>query len=145
VHGDATLLAQVVHNILDNALRYTSEGTAIEIAAWRTDQTIIIKIADQGSGIAPAEFGRVFERLYRGRAASQDRRGGMGLGLTIAEGIIKAHGGRVWVEPNRPQGAAFHIALPVETPQPAIPHERDGHDDDLANEVSFPSKSRSNT
>jgi two-component system sensor histidine kinase KdpD len=123
LRGDAAMLAQVIHNLVDNALRHTAEGTPIEIAAWRTDQSVIVKVADQGSGLEPGEFGKVFERLYRGRAAKLDQRGGMGLGLTICEGIVKAHGGRIWVEPNHPHGAAFHFALPVELPQPALPTE----------------------
>jgi two-component system sensor histidine kinase KdpD len=123
IRGDAAMLAQVIHNLVDNALRYTAEGTSLEISAWRTDQSVLIKVADQGSGIEPAEFGRVFERLYRGRAAEKNHRSGMGLGLTICEGIIRAHGGRIWVEPNQPSGAAFHFALPVELPQPTVPDE----------------------
>jgi two-component system sensor histidine kinase KdpD len=123
IRGDAAMLAQVIHNLVDNALRYTAEGTSLEISAWRTDQSVLIKVADQGSGIEPAEFGRVFERLYRGRATEKNHRSGMGLGLTICEGIIRAHGGRIWVEPNQPSGAAFHFALPVELPQPTVPDE----------------------
>jgi two-component system sensor histidine kinase KdpD len=125
VRGDAAMLAQVIHNLVDNALRYTAEGTPIDISAWRTDQSVIVKVADQGSRIEPAEFGKVFERLYRGRAAKDNHRGGMGLGLTICEGIVKAHGGRIWVEPNQTvgRGAAFHFALPVEMPQPTVPVE----------------------
>jgi two-component system sensor histidine kinase KdpD len=123
IRGDAAMLAQVIHNLIDNALRYTADATPIEMSAWRTDQTVIMSVADQGSDLEPDEFGKVFERLYRGRAAQQRLRGGMGLGLTIAEGIIKAHGGRIWVELNKPHGAIFHIALPVELPQPSVPQE----------------------
>jgi two-component system sensor histidine kinase KdpD len=125
IRGDAAMLAQVIHNLVDNALRYTDDGTPIEISAWKTDESVMMKVADQGSGIEPAEFGKVFERLYRGRAARQTQQGGMGLGLTICEGIVKAHGGRIWVEPNQPHGAAFQIALPIELPQPAMPNEAD--------------------
>ncbi len=125
IRGDAAMLAQVIHNLVDNAVRYTAEGTPIDISAWRTDQSVIVSVADAGSGLEPSEFGRVFERLYRGRAAKQVHRGGMGLGLTICEGIVKAHDGRIWVEPNQPQGAAFYFALPVDLPQPAIPRDAD--------------------
>jgi two-component system sensor histidine kinase KdpD len=125
IRGDAAMLAQVIHNLVENALRYTAEGIAIDVSAWRTDESVIVKIADQGSGLEAAEFGRVFERLYRGRAARHAQRGGMGLGLTICEGIVKAHGGRIWVEPNQPHGAAFHVALPIELPQPIVPQDAD--------------------
>jgi two-component system sensor histidine kinase KdpD len=122
IRGDAAMLSQVIHNLVDNAMRYTDDGTPIEISAWRTDESVILKVGDQGSGLDAAEFGKVFERLYRGRTAGQAR-GGMGLGLTICEGIVKAHGGRIWVEPNQPRGAAFHVALPIDRPQPVVPQE----------------------
>ncbi|MCE9618333.1 MAG: sensor histidine kinase KdpD [Planctomycetes bacterium] len=126
IRGDPAMLSQVLFNLVDNALRYTDDGTPIEISAWRTDNTVIVSVADQGSGLEPAEFGKVFERLYRGRAARQGSRGGMGLGLTIAEGIVKIHGGRIWVEPNKPHGAVFLVALPVELPQPNVPRDFEG-------------------
>jgi two-component system sensor histidine kinase KdpD len=66
----------------------------------------------------------VFERFYRGRAARPSgTRTGIGLGLTICEGIVKAHGGRVWAEHNIPHGVAFLFSLPIERPQPAVPAE----------------------
>lgn len=129
VKADAVLLSQVVHNLVDNALRHTSDNVPIDISAWKTDQTVIVRISDEGTGLAPDEYGKVFERLYRGRGAHDGQRGGMGLGLTIAEGIAKAHGGRIWVEPNQPHGAAFCFALPVEFPQPEIPPEEPKSDD----------------
>jgi len=136
---DNAMLPQVVHNLIDNALRYTAPGTPIEIAAWTTDSQAVVRIADEGAGLPDQEHTRIFERFYRGPAKHPNRssadaardddshsRSGMGLGLTICEGIIKAHGGRIWAEPNQPRGTAFLFTLPIERPQPAIAPETDG-------------------
>lgn len=124
VRVDNAMLPQVVHNLVDNALRYTPAGTPIEVSAWATESNIVVKVADQGPGLSDDERARVFERFYRGRAAKPTGgQSGIGLGLTICEGIVKAHGGRVWAEPNAPSGVAFLFSLPIDRPQPAVPVE----------------------
>jgi two-component system sensor histidine kinase KdpD len=124
VRVDNAMLPQVVHNLIDNALRYTPAGTPIDIAAWTTESNVIVKVADQGLGLTDDEQSKVFERFYRGRAAKPTgAQSGIGLGLTICEGIIKAHGGRVWAEPNTPHGVAFLFSLPIDRPQPVVPTE----------------------
>ncbi len=124
VRVDNALLPQVIYNLVDNALRYTPPGTPIDISAWTTDSNVIVKVADQGPGLSDDERSRVFQRFYRGRAARPTgARSGIGLGLTICEGIVKAHGGRVWSERNMPKGVAFLFSLPVEQPQPEVPRE----------------------
>jgi two-component system sensor histidine kinase KdpD len=124
VRVDNAMLPQVIHNLVDNALRYTPAGTPIDITAWTTDSSVIVKVADQGPGLSDDERSRVFERFYRGRAAQPTgARSGIGLGLTICEGIIRAHGGRVWTERNSPRGVAFLFSIPIERPQPELPRE----------------------
>lgn len=124
VRVDNAMLPQVVHNVIDNALRYTPAGTPIDVAAWTTESNVIVKVADQGPGLTDDERARVFQRFYRGRAAKPTgAQSGIGLGLTICEGIIKAHGGRVWAEPNTPHGVAFLFSLPIDRPQPVVPAE----------------------
>lgn len=124
VKVDNALLPVVIHNLVENALRYTAAGTPLSISAWRAERTIVVKIADEGPGIAEAERGKVFERFFRGRTArladGAAGRGGMGLGLTICEGIVRAHGGRIWVEANQPHGVAFLFSLPAEESQPDL-------------------------
>jgi two-component system sensor histidine kinase KdpD len=123
IRVDNAMLPQVVYNLVDNALRYTPAGTPIEIAAWANDTQVVVKIADEGPGLAADETARVFQRFYRGRAArATGKESGIGLGLTICEGIIKAHGGRIWAEANAPRGVAFYFALPIER-QPVVPAE----------------------
>ncbi|MBX3358907.1 MAG: sensor histidine kinase KdpD [Phycisphaeraceae bacterium] len=124
VRVDNAILPQVVHNLVDNALRYTPDGTPVEVAAWATESNVIVKVADQGPGLTDDERAKVFHRFYRGRAAQPTgSRSGIGLGLTICEGIIKAHGGRIWAEPNSPRGVAFYFSLPIDRPQPVVPAE----------------------
>jgi two-component system sensor histidine kinase KdpD len=131
VRVDNAMLPQVVHNLIENALRYTPAGTPISIGAWKTDGQVVVKVADEGPGLADDEAAKVFQRFYRGRASksvsaavnSTPASTGMGLGLTICEGIIRAHVGRIWAEPNTPRGVAFMFSLPVEQPQPSMPSE----------------------
>lgn len=131
VRVDNAMLPQVVHNLIENALRYTPADTPISIGAWTTDGQIVVKVADEGPGLADDEAAKVFQRFYRGRASKSASAAvntapastGMGLGLTICEGIIRAHGGRIWAEPNTPRGVAFMFSLPAEQPQPSMPSE----------------------
>jgi len=124
VRVDNAMLPQVIHNLVDNALRYTSDGTRLDIAAWATDTRVVIKVADEGPGLADDEAPKVFQRFFRGRAARDaGSRGGIGLGLTICEGIVKAHGGRIWADANTPRGVVFYVSLPIEWPQPIVPAE----------------------
>ena len=127
VRVDNAMIPQVIHNLVDNALRYTPADAPIEISAWSTEANVIVRVADEGHGLSDDERSRVFERFYRGRtsrpATAGGTPGGIGLGLTICEGIIRAHQGRVWAEHNTPRGVAFLFSIPVERPQPAVPEE----------------------
>lgn len=133
---DNAMLPQVISNLVENALRYTPDGSPIAISAWVADGNLVIKVADEGPGIPERDTehagrARIFERFYRGHAASTQastRSGGqasagLGLGLTICKGIIEAHGGRIWAEPTHaapPRGASFFFSLPIEYPQPSL-------------------------
>jgi len=109
---DANRIEQVLLNLLANAIRHTPEGGRIELHADRTsDSEVMLSVCDTGSGLAPEDVERVFERFY---CADPAREGaGAGLGLAIAKALVEAHGGRIWAE-NRPQGGAcFKIVLPI--------------------------------
>ncbi|MBY0112915.1 MAG: sensor histidine kinase KdpD [Phycisphaerales bacterium] len=131
VRVDNAMLPQVVHNLIENAIRYTPPGTPISLSAWTADGQMFVRVTDEGPGLADDESAKVFQRFYRGRASksgsaaggSSPSSTGMGLGLTICEGIIRTHGGRIWAEPNTPRGVAFMFSLPVEHPQPSMPSE----------------------
>ncbi len=135
IRVDNAMLPQVIHNLVENALRYTAPGTALGISAWTSETSVVVKVWDEGAGLAEDESSKVFERFYRGRAGKAgDGRvhaatsTGMGLGLTICQGIIRAHGGRIWAEPNTPRpphGVAFLFSLPIDHPQPTLPAKED--------------------
>ncbi len=132
IRVDNAMLPQVVHNLVENALRYTAQGTALGISAWTSETNVVVKVWDEGAGLADDESSKVFERFYRGRASkaggpssARATSTGMGLGLTICDGIISVHGGRIWAEPNTPNGVAFLFSLPVDHPQPALPAKED--------------------
>ena len=115
---DAVLLEQVFINLLENAAKYTPPGTPIEISASAGAGVVNVSVADRGPGLAPGEEERVFEKFFRSGDAPPGK--GVGLGLTIARGIVIAHGGRIWAE-NRPGGGAvFRFTLPLVGP-PILP------------------------
>lgn len=105
-HGDAHLLERMLDNLLDNALRYTSAGGTVEVRWWCEREQIKFTVADTGPGIAPADLPHLFEPLYRSDAARSQETGGAGLGLTIAQRIVQAHGGTLHAA-NRPGGGAI--------------------------------------
>jgi len=111
---DAILIEQVFINLLDNAMAYGPPDGTIDISVMPNNGMIVCEIADRGPGVQPGDEQRVFEKFYRG---TPKREGGLGLGLTICQGIIEAHGGRIWAE-NRPDGGAvFRFTLPLDDHQ----------------------------
>jgi two-component system sensor histidine kinase KdpD len=108
---DAALIEQVFFNLLDNAAKYTPEGSPIEITATASGGAVTVSFADRGPGLPADVLDRVFEKFYRAKPAAG--RGGAGLGLTICRAIVSAHGGRIWAE-NRPGGGlVFRFTLPL--------------------------------
>ncbi len=121
---DAVLLEQVFINLLENAAKYTPEGTPIEIFAAASPGVVTVSIADRGPGIAAGEEERIFEKFFRSEGAPPGK--GVGLGLTIARGIVTAHGGRIWAEPREGGGAVFRFTLPLSgTAPPPVPAEEE--------------------
>jgi two-component system sensor histidine kinase KdpD len=110
VRGDATLLAQLVANLLDNALKY-SDGP-VELTACRSGDQVALSVKDRGPGLAADEARRVFEPFYRGEHAAAPR--GAGLGLALCKAIAVAHGATVSASARRHGGARFTLALPIE-------------------------------
>lgn len=109
VEVDVSLMAQVLVNLLDNAAKYSPDGSAIDIQASLRPDGVLLGVADQGSGIPDEHLERVFDKFFRSK---QQNISGTGLGLSISKGIVEAHGGRVWAE-NRPAGGTLiQILLP---------------------------------
>lgn len=111
--GDASLLREVMRNLLDNAIQYTPAGGSINVSAVGGKGLAVITVADTGIGIPQADQARIFERFYRVDAARSREVGGTGLGLAIAKHIVEAHGGEIWVESTVAEGSQFHFSLPV--------------------------------
>jgi two-component system, OmpR family, phosphate regulon sensor histidine kinase PhoR len=111
VHGDSSLLRDVVQNLLDNAIRYTPEGGRVRISADATPREAVVSVDDTGIGIPLTDQERIFERFYRVDAARSREAGGTGLGLSIAKHIVEAHGGRLWVESEVGHGSKFSFSL----------------------------------
>jgi two-component system sensor histidine kinase KdpD len=118
---DDVLIDQVLTNLLENVVKYTPAGTAVELRAWSDGSSVTVEVADHGPGLAPGDEARVFDKFYRSAASGPSR--GAGLGLTICRAIVEAHGGRVWAQ-NRPEGgAAFRFTLPLEGTPPRVEAE----------------------
>ncbi len=111
VSGNADYLKQVFLIVLENACKYTPDGGKVTVIAERKEQKLFVTIADTGIGIAQEDLPRLFERFYRGQNAHSEP--GMGLGLSIALGIIEQHNGTIKVESEPGQGSRFTISLPL--------------------------------
>ena len=110
---DPDRMAQVLDNLLANALRYTPENSRIRLSASQAPTAIHLKIQDSGPGMDKTELAHVFDRFYRADKARQRHEGGSGLGLAIAKSIVENHNGRIWAESAPGQGATFIIELPL--------------------------------
>ncbi|MGE5250139.1 MAG: ATP-binding protein [Bacteroidota bacterium] len=109
---DPGRMTQVLTNILDNALRHTSEGGDVTLAARLAPAGVEISVRDTGPGLPLADLDRIFDRFYRADAARRRADGGSGLGLAIARSIVQAHGGTIRAESAPGEGLAILITLP---------------------------------
>ena len=110
VNVDATQIQRVLANLIENALKFSPEGAKVHVRITATRMEAIVRVVDQGPGLAEDELERVFEPFYRRETGAAT---GAGLGLAIARGFAAANGGRVWAESRPGQGASFALALPV--------------------------------
>lgn len=111
--ADPLVLRQAVLNLLDNAIQHSAEGTRIRVVVQRSFDEAVLEVIDQGPGIEPEHWERIFERFYRIDRARSREAGGAGLGLSIAQWAVRAHGGSIEVESRPGEGSCFHIRLPV--------------------------------
>jgi two-component system sensor histidine kinase KdpD len=109
---DVVQLDQALTNILENATRYSAPGTEITVSAARWEDSVQVRVADQGKGIADELRAKVFEPFVQGDQGD----GGSGLGLAIAQAVVQAHGGTIWAEGAPGGGTAIVFRLPRETP-----------------------------
>jgi signal transduction histidine kinase len=113
--ADADKLRQIVAQLVDNAVKYSPGGGTVRVAARRKAETVEFSVADEGIGIPQAEQRRIFRKFYRAEAPlpGDEPRSGTGLGLFIAQGLVTAMGGRIWVESAEGEGSSFAFELPI--------------------------------
>lgn len=112
VTADPRRVAQVLTNLLGNALKFTPEGGSIDATAQRDGSFVRFSIIDTGPGIPADELPMLFDRFYQTKDNVQKKKG-LGLGLAICKGLVTAHGGRIWVESLPGVGSAFNFTLPA--------------------------------
>lgn len=127
VKGDLVKLRQLLLNILENAVRYTSSGGSISASVMRREKMAVVSINDTGIGISSEHLPHIFERFYRVDKARSRAEGGAGLGLAIAKYIAEAHGGKIEVESEVGRGSTFHVVLPLENSE-SVSHSTEGDD-----------------
>lgn len=111
---DGKLIEQVIINLVDNAVKYTPEGSVVKIKVYRNKNNVYFEISDNGPGINKNDIDHLFETFYKGNKNNADSRRGVGLGLAICKSIVLAHGGDIKVRNNEAGGAKFIFTLPVE-------------------------------
>ena len=113
VTGDRDRLEQVLGNLLENAVKYSPDGSDISVNVEDRGDSVVTAVCDRGIGIPADELNQVFERFHRGRQVSSTNYGGLGLGLYITKQIVERHGGTIWVESKEGAGTTFYFSLPA--------------------------------
>ena len=111
VDADPRRIKQVVHNILDNAVKYSPNGGLVVTRGEVRPMDVVISISDQGVGIAPEDLIPLFEKYFRVKSPTGYHVPGTGLGLPVARALVEAHGGRIWAESKVGQGTTLYFSL----------------------------------
>jgi two-component system sensor histidine kinase BaeS len=123
LRADRARVAQIIDNLVGNAIRYTPERGSVRIRLEQRGNVAQVAVSDTGPGLTPAQRTQVFERFYRVDPSRSRKVGGSGLGLAIAKALAEAMGGRTWVtSPGAGQGSTFYLELPVVTGPPTGSH-----------------------
>jgi signal transduction histidine kinase len=136
---DVSLITKVLNNLIDNALKYSPEGSEIRIETREINERVELAISDQGIGMTDEEKQNLFTRFYRAKNDTTTRVTGTGLGLYLSKYFIEAHGGTVYVESEVGQGSTFRISLPIDAQETTVmPGLKPGK------KVSLPKEERAN-
>lgn len=111
---DVRLIIQVIINIINNAVKYTPEGSEITLSAEKKGNMVCVSIGDTGTGMDENTKKHLFDMFYTASQGKSDDRRGLGLGLSLCKSIVTAHGGEITVEDNKPHGSIFTFTLPLE-------------------------------
>ncbi len=118
--ADPEDLQTIWSNLLENAIRYSPNGSTVEVKLGREADSLRVEVSDRGAGIPPQDLPHIFERFYRGDGSRTRSSGGFGLGLAIARALVEAYGGRIRAESEAGQGTRMMVTLPAdENPHPA--------------------------
>jgi signal transduction histidine kinase len=113
VNVDADRLSQVIVNLVNNAVKYSLEGTPVDVSVSQQEKTALLQVRDHGKGIAKDQQERIFDTFYRTPDAENSSKRGLGLGLAISKDIVERHDGRTWVESTPGKGSTFFVELPL--------------------------------
>jgi signal transduction histidine kinase len=113
VNVDRDAMAQVVLNLLHNAVKYTGDDKRIRVRARKAGRHVAIEVQDNGPGVRPHDRKRIYERFYRGADLLSRRTEGTGLGLAIAKKIVELHGGKIELDSRLGEGSTFRVILPA--------------------------------
>jgi two-component system sensor histidine kinase KdpD len=109
---DRVRIETVIRNLVENAVKYAGPEASIRIQAQRSGEHVIFRVSDDGPGIPPEERERIFESFYRVESGLTRTASGAGLGLAICHGLVRAHGGNIWVE-SPAKGACIAFSIPI--------------------------------
>ena len=123
--GDRARLAQLLDNLVSNAVKFTPQGGRVDVRASSSRENAILEVRDTGMGIPADEQEHVFERFFRTSRATEQAIQGTGLGLAISNAIVHAHGGRITLASNEGEGATFRVTIPIRAVQPAEPAQEE--------------------
>ena len=127
--ADLTRLSQVLMNLLNNAAKYTPHGGRINLSAEREGASVVVRVADNGSGIAADHLAKLFDMFYQADRSYEQSQGGLGIGLTLVKRLVEMHGGTVQAHSaGLNQGSEFSVRLPVTADQPSRPVETAGEE-----------------
>ncbi|OFW46925.1 MAG: hypothetical protein A3J29_09135 [Acidobacteria bacterium RIFCSPLOWO2_12_FULL_67_14b] len=116
---DPDRIVQALVNLLSNAVKFAPAGSTVSVSATGTDTMVMLSVADQGEGIAPANIGRLFGKFQQVDSSSSRKKGGTGLGLAITKALVEQHGGRITVDSELNKGTRFSFTLPVASAEAA--------------------------
>jgi len=120
VNLDAKRIRQVLDNLINNAIKYSPQGTVVTISAKKVSGEVLISVSDHGTGIPPEELTNIFDRMYRIEQRLYSGVDGLGLGLYICRRLVEAHSGRIWVESKLGEGSTVFFTLPLDNAGKAI-------------------------
>jgi PAS domain S-box-containing protein len=113
IEADQALIQQALHNLVENAIKYTNPGGQVTVRLFTQEKHIVIEVSDSGIGVAPVDQPRLFEKFYRGAQQGEKPQRGSGLGLAIVKSIAERHGGRVWFDSRLGKGSTFYFSIPL--------------------------------